>query len=152
MSYRLDYEEPISKVVTRLKQEHKEIDQKLQRISEIARMKNGKLTVAASLLKAVSTEILRHAVEEEARLARVIVQSNVSRKASDESIEILQEHRRIKEFFDEELPYLLDENSEKEARSKILEFTDLMVKHHKEEEKQLFPLALRAIRTPHSKK
>ena len=144
MSYRVDYDEPISDVVTRLVEEHKEIDQKLERISEISSKEDGNLKVAISLLNAVSTEILRHAVEEEARLARVIMESNETREYSDESVEILQEHRRIKEFFEDKLPYILDENSEKQARKKIIEFTDLVIKHHKEEEKELFPLSLRA--------
>ena len=68
MSFRVDYNEPISDVVTRLIEEHKEIDRKLERISEITSNKDGNLKVAISLLDAVSTEILRHAVEEEARL------------------------------------------------------------------------------------
>jgi len=144
MSYRVDYDEPISDVVTRLVEEHKEIDRKLERISEISSKEDGNLKVAISLLNAVSTEILRHAVEEEARLARVIMESNETREYSDESVEILQEHRRIKEFFEDKLPYILDENSEKQARKKIIEFTDLVIKHHKEEEKELFPLSLRA--------
>ena len=141
----MDYDEPISDVVTRLVEEHKEIDQKLERISEISSKEDGNLKVAISLLNAVSTEILRHAVEEEARLARVIMESNETREYSDESVEILQEHRRIKQFFDDELPHILDENSEKQARKRIIEFTDLVIKHHKEEEKELFPLSLRAV-------
>jgi hemerythrin-like domain-containing protein len=146
MSYRLDYEEPISDVVERLKQEHSEIDRKLEKISEVARNSKNikKLKVAVSLLNAESTEILRHAVEEEARLARAIMQTRDTRDASDYSIEILQVHRRIKEFLEEQLPYLLDENSERDTRRKISEFVDLVLKHHAEEEKELFPLAVRA--------
>lgn len=144
MSYRLDYDESVSSIVNRLKQEHKEIDRKLERISKIARTKNGNLKVAVSLMNAVKTEILRHAVEEEARLARVIMESSETRKKSDEPVRILQEHRRIKEFFEDELPYLLDENSERRGRKKIGDFTELLIRHHMEEEKEVFPLALRA--------
>ena len=109
--------------------------------------------MAVSLLKSVRPEVLRHAVEEEARLARIIIESS-EKKTSDveRSLDILQEHRRIKEFLDDELPFLLDENSEKEARKKIIEFTDLMIKHHREEEKEVFPLALDANRTASSKR
>ncbi len=144
MSFRVDHNEPISDLLTRLTEEHGEINRKLERISEISAKNDGDLKLAVSLLNAVSTEILRHAVEEEARLARVIMESDVTRESSDESVKILQEHRRIKEFFDDELPYILDENSEKQARKKIIEFTDLVIRHHKEEEKELFPLSLRA--------
>src|SRR5208283_2578189 len=106
MSYRLDYHESIPNVVSRLRQEHKEIGRKLQRISKICDKKDADLRVAVSLLKAVSTEVLRHAVEEEARLASAIMNSSKEGKASDvaRSLKILQEHRRIKEFFDDELP------------------------------------------------
>jgi hemerythrin-like domain-containing protein len=143
MSFRVDHNEPISVLVTRLREEHREIDRKLERISEICAKNDGNLKVAISLLNAVSTEILRHAVEEEARLARVIMESDKMRESSEESVKILQEHRRIKEFFDDELPYILDENSEKQARKKIIEFIDFVIEHHKEEEKELFPLSLR---------
>ena len=144
MSYRLDYDESVCSVVKRLKQEHEEIDRKLEGISKIARTKNGNLKVAVSLLNAIKTEILRHAVEEEGRLARVIMESSEIRKKSDESVRILQEHRRIKEFFEDELPYLLDENSERQGRKKIGDFTELMIRYCMEEEKEVFSLALRA--------
>jgi hypothetical protein len=144
MTYRLDYEEPIYRIVRRLKQEHKEIDRKLERISNISRAENGNLEVAVSLMNTAKTEILRHAVEEEARLARVIMGSNETRNKSDESVKILQEHRRIKEFFEDELPYLAEENSPRDAKRKIMEFVDLMIRHHREEEKEAFPLALKA--------
>lgn len=147
MSFRLDYEEPIFAVVKRLKQEHKELDRKLQRISNINDAESGKLKVAVSLLNAIETEILRHAVEEEARLARVILQASETRKKSDKSMKILREHRRIKEFFEDELPYLLEENSEKDARKKIKDFSNLIISHHQEEEKEVFPLALEAIQS-----
>jgi hypothetical protein len=64
MSYRLDYDETVAVVVSRLEQEHKEIDRKLEYISQMSRKKDGNLKVAVSLLTAVSTEILHHAVEE----------------------------------------------------------------------------------------
>jgi septal ring factor EnvC (AmiA/AmiB activator) len=147
MSYRLDYEEPVFRIVRRLKQEHKEIDRKLERVLRIARTENGNLRVAVSLLNAIKTEMIRHAVEEEARLARVIMASNKTKNNSYESVKILQEHRRIKEFFENELPYLLEENSENKARMKILEFVNLIVKHHREEEHETFPLSLKAIST-----
>ena len=144
MSYRLDYDETIPRVASRLKQEHKEIDRKLRRISKIIEDKNGNLKVAISLLETVKTEILRHAVEEEARLARVIMESGETQKRSGESVRILQEHRRIKEFLEDEMPYLSFENSEKQAKRKISEFVDLMINRHREEEKETFPLALKA--------
>src|SRR5579875_819200 len=116
MSYRLDYEEPVPVVLERLEEEHREIDNKLSRIAEICESQEGKLSVALSLLNTIKTEILRHAVEEEARVARAILQSKETKQESYESISILQEHRRIKEFLEEKLPYLSYEASEKAAK------------------------------------
>ena len=145
MTYRLDYEEPIYRVVRRLKQEHKEIDRKLRHVSNMSSdPQMGNLKVAVSIIKATESEILRHAVEEEARLARAIVESTATKDKSEQSVKIFHEHRRIKEFFEDELPYLLEENSAKGAKRKVTEFVDLMIMHHRQEEKETFPLALEA--------
>lgn len=145
MSYRLDYDEDVLKVIDRLKDEHRDVDRKLSRIAEISRnYEGGKLEVALSLLRTVSTEILRHAVEEEAIVARIIMKSKTTKEDSIESVSILQEHRRIKEFFEDKLPYLTNELSEHTARREILEFIDEVNTHHKDEENVVFPLAQRA--------
>jgi hemerythrin-like domain-containing protein len=144
MSYRLDYEESIDRVTRRFVEEHKEIGRKLGRVLEICRNEKGDMKVAVSLLKATSTELLRHAVEEEARLAKVIMDSSETRKASADSIKILQEHRRITEFLDNELPFLLDENSDQASRKKMIRFIEEVIQHHDREEKELFPLAQKA--------
>jgi hemerythrin superfamily protein len=143
MSYKLDYDEEIMAVLERLNEEHKQFYKKLARIRIICK-RAGKLYVALSLLKAMSTEILRHAVEEEAIVARAIMVSQKTKKESKKSIDILQHHRRIKEFFDDKLPYLMDEVSEKKAREEVLRFVDDLVEHHREEEKVVFPLARKA--------
>ena len=145
----MDHGESIPSVVSRLKEEHREIDRRLEQISEFTEKKSGDLKVAVSMLNAISPVILRHAVEEEARLAQVIMNSSETRKRSEGSVRILQEHRRIKEFYDE-LPYLLDEHSKEESRKIISEFVDLVTNHHKEEEKEAFPLALYASPTVHN--
>lgn len=149
MSYRVDHDESIPSVVSRLKEEHREIDRRLEQISEFTEKKSGDLKVAVSMLNTISPVILRHAVEEEARLAQVIMNASETRKRSDGSVRILQEHRRIKEFYDE-LPYLLDEHSKEESRKTISEFVDLVTNHHKEEEKEAFPLALSASPMVHN--
>ena len=141
LSYRIDHDESIQCLVTRLKEEHREIHRRLNRISEISQTRDGNLRVAISLLEAIRPVILRHAVEEEAQLARAIMGSSKTRKRSEQSVKILQEDRRIKEFYDE-LPYLLEENAQNRVRKNILEFVDMVRKHHAEEEKETFPLAL----------
>jgi hemerythrin-like domain-containing protein len=145
MSYRLDNDEDVLKVIDRLKEEHRDIDRKLSRIAEICRdYEGGKLKVALSLLRTVSTEILRHAVEEEAIVARIIMKSKTTKEDSIESVSILQEHRRIKEFFEDKLPFLANELSESKVRKEILEFIDEIITHHKDEESVVFPLAQKA--------
>jgi hypothetical protein len=71
MSFKLDYEEPIQFVVKRLSREHIELQVMIDRV--IAESKNGNLPVAISLLNLFRPEILRHALDEEARLMRVIM-------------------------------------------------------------------------------
>ena len=145
MSYRLDYDEGLRDVVQRLQEEHREIDKKLDQISKIVKRENGNLRVALSLLNSQKTTILRHSIEEESRLMRAIMKSNETRKESLSSLKILQEHRRIKEFFEDELPYLLYENCENQVTKRIIEFIELIHKHQEEEERETFPLALEAI-------
>ncbi|MDG6995429.1 MAG: hemerythrin domain-containing protein [Nitrososphaerota archaeon] len=135
MSYKLDYDEPIQAVVERLKVEHLEIGSKLSRV--IAESDQGKLEVAISLLNMLKPEILRHAVEEEARIARVIVAE--SQKGENESIFVLRDHRRITEFLQEKLPHLHELPATK-SRIEIREFVNELKRHHEAEERIVFPL------------
>lgn len=139
MSYKLDYKEPVAKVIERLVKEHEELHAKLERILEES--ETGDLRVAISLLNLIRPEILRHAVEEEARLMRVIMQK--SRNEANRSIEIMQQHRRIEEFLQAKLPYL-QESPAVSARKEIREFVHELERHHEEEEITTFPLALRS--------
>ena len=135
MSYKLDYNEPIQAVVDRLKVEHLEIGSKLSRV--IAESDQGKLEVAISLLEMLKPEILRHAVEEEARIARVIVAE--SKNGENQSIFVLRDHRRITEFLQEKLPRL-HELPVAKSRMEIREFVNELKRHHEAEEKIVFPL------------
>jgi len=139
MSFKLDYEEPVPQVVNRLRNEHAELHSKLERIVE--EVKKDNLEVAISLLNLVKPQILRHAVEEEARLARSIMQE--CKDESGPSIEVLQQHRRIEEFLQNKLPYLGDLPKAK-TRKEIEEFVNELGKHHSEEEAFVFPLALKS--------
>ena len=139
MSFKLDYNEPIAKVVERLTEEHKELHSKLERI--LWEEKSGNLPVAISLLNLIKPQILRHAVEEEALIARVIVAEHENE--SRESIEIFQQHRRIEEFLQDKLPRL-SELPRKQKSNEIEEFASELEKHHREEEAVAFPLALKS--------
>ena len=56
------------------------------------------------MLRDLGKSILRHAVEEEARIMRVIMQK--AKDQSEQSIKVMQEHRQIIEFLDKTISQL----------------------------------------------
>jgi len=135
----LDYNEPLPKVLERLKTEHRELVPKLRRIERLA--ESGEMKVVITELKVIKPLILRHAVEEEARLMRPIMWE-YKNKAED-SIIVLRYHRELVDFLDHKLPNL-GTLPERVARREVGIFVKELRKHHLEEEKTLFPLALKA--------
>lgn len=135
----LDYNEPLPKVVERLKNEHRELIPKLRRIEELA--ESGDMKVVITEVKVIKPLILRHAVEEEARLMRPIMWEYKDK--SEESIIVLRYHRALVDFLDHKLPNL-DKLPEQVARREVGIFVKELRKHHQEEEKTVFPLALKA--------
>jgi len=87
------------------------------------------------------SSILRHAVEEEARIMRVIMQK--AKDQSEHSIKVMQEHRQITEFLDKTISQLKNLSQEESAK-KIKKFVEDSIKHFSEEEEIVFPLALKA--------
>ncbi len=85
----LDYNEPLPKVLERLKSEHRELVPKLRRIEELA--ESGEMKVVITELKVIKPLILRHAVEEEARLMRPIMWDYKDKY--EDSIIVLRYHR-----------------------------------------------------------
>ena len=139
MSYKLDYDVPIPKVVERLKADHVLFREKFREVNE--EIAKGNLGVADSILSAMKSLVLRHAVEEEARIVGIIAE-----KAKDQlqpTVDIMRYHRRIEEFLQERLPHLSEEPQRK-AVEEIQEFLSETEKHHDAEEKKSFPLALKA--------
>jgi hypothetical protein len=141
MTYTLDYDEPLPKVVSRLKKEHKKLEPKLKQVERLS--KNGDLGTAIGQLNAIKLTLLRHAVEEEARLMRVIMWE--FKDDSGDSIIILRYHRNIVEFFERTLPSLAA-LPEKVSRREIGIFVKELRQHHQREEESVFPLAVRANR------
>ena len=139
MTMSLDYSEPLPKVLERLKNEHRELVPKLRRIERLA--KNGELKVVVTELNVIKPLILRHAVEEEARLMRPIMWE--FKDKSEESIIILRYHRDLVDFLEHRLPNLTS-LPDRVARREVGIFVKELRKHHLEEEKTLFPLALKA--------
>jgi hypothetical protein len=139
MTITLDYKEPLPKVLERLKEEHGELGQKLLRIERLA--ESGDFKVVITELTVIKSLVLRHAIEEEARLMRPIMWE--LKDKSEESIIILRYHREIVEFLERRLPKLAT-LPEHLARREVGIFVKELRKHHQEEEKTLFPLALKA--------
>jgi hypothetical protein len=98
LTYRVDYSEPLSKMVQRLIREHRELAPKLE---EIRKVSDQNTKNAILLLADLRTKILRHAVEEEARIMRVIMKDAKSESA--DSVRIMQEHRWVSEFLEHRL-------------------------------------------------
>ena len=138
MDYKVDFSEPIPKMIERLKQEHRDFESRLMEIDESSRSNSEQ---AIEMLVDLGKSILRHAVEEEARIMRVIMQK--AKEQSEQSIKVMQEHRQIIEFLDKTIPQLKNSSPEQSAR-KIQKFAEDSIKHFSEEEEIVFPLALKA--------
>ncbi|PWU80540.1 MAG: hypothetical protein DLM72_11535, partial [Candidatus Nitrosopolaris wilkensis] len=86
LDYKVDFSEPIPTMIERLKHEHCDFKSRLLQIEEISRT-NPKQAI--EMLGDLGKSILRHAVEEEARIMRVIMQK--VKDHSEQSIKVMQE-------------------------------------------------------------
>ena len=91
---RIDFNEPIPEMITRLKSEHAKFEFDLAKIK--TSIKDDNITLATEIIQGISDKIIRHAVEEEARLMRVIMHN--AKEESVESIKIMQEHNWVMNF------------------------------------------------------
>jgi len=133
----IDFSEPIPKVVQRLRAEHRDFRIELIKIEDVSEFSSQK---AIEMLKEIRKPILRHTVEEEARIMRIIMQK--AKEQSEQSIKILQEHKDIINFLEKTILQL--EGSQQDIAEDITKFGDEMRKHFLEEEEIVFPLALKA--------
>lgn len=139
MTMTLDYNEPLPKVLERLKSEHRELVPKLRRIRQLA--ETGDMKVVITELRVIKPLILRHAVEEEARLMRPIMWEYKDK--AEDSIIVLRYHRELVDFMEHKLPNLAA-LPEDVARREVGIFVKELRKHHREEERTVFPLAFKA--------
>ena len=72
-SRRINFDESIPRMIERLKSEHIVFESKLVQIENGIKMNNIKL--AAQIVQDIAEKIMQHAVEEEARLMRVIMRN-----------------------------------------------------------------------------
>jgi hemerythrin len=138
LDYKVDFSEPIPNMIERLKHEHRDFKSKLLQIDENSRTNSKQ---AIEMLGDLGKPILRHAVEEEARIMRVIMQK--AKDHSEQSIKVMQEHKQIIEFLGKTISQLKTFSQEESAK-KIKKFVEDSIKHFSEEEEIVFPLALKA--------
>ena len=127
--------EQIRKMVERLRAEHRDFRLELIQIEEASKFSSHK---AIEILKEIRKSILRH--EEEARIIRFIMENA---KESEQSVKVMQEHRRIIDLLEKKISQF--ENSSQEVAEEIKTFSDDMRKHFSEEEEIVFPLVLKAV-------
>jgi hemerythrin-like domain-containing protein len=146
VSRRINFDEPIPRMIERLKSEHIVFESKLVQVEN--NMKRNDIRLAAQTIQDMGNKIIQHAVEEEARLMRVIMSNE--KDESSESIKIMQEHNWLMNFLNKRLMLIKNtaassDSAEKEkAKGDLNEFVDNLRKHFKEEEQIVFPLTLRS--------
>ena len=155
---RINFDEPINDMIKRLISEHRNFETKLEEVESAINdndNNNKDTTYAAKIIRSMSEAIIDHAVEEEARLLRVIMHK--VKDESSESIKIIQEHNYVINFLKINLTEIenrktLDlESSSTSTSTKydedtktINEFISNLRKHFLEEEQIVFPLVLKA--------
>lgn len=145
-SRRINFDESIPRMIERLKSEHIVFESKLVQIENGIKMNNIKL--AAQIVQDMAEKIMQHAVEEEARLMRVIMRN--AKDESSKSIKIMQEHNWLMNFLNNRLMLIKnaatssDPAEHKKAIRDLNEFVYNLRKHFKEEEQIVFPLTLRS--------
>jgi hypothetical protein len=141
---RINFDEPIPEMIERLEMEHKDFESRLAEVETNVDANN--IIRAVEIIRSISDKIIRHAVEEEARLMRVIMQK--AKKESAESVKIMQEHNWIMNFLKNKLIMLelsmpSDPEEYEQAKNDLNEFVTNLRTHFKEEEQIVFSLTLR---------
>jgi hemerythrin len=137
LSYRINFDEPIPDLIERLKGEHRKFESKLAQL-EAADTVNEQ---SMKILDELSEPVVRHAVEEEARVLRVILHN--AKEQSTESIKIAQEHNWIADFIKKTIPKMASMPPD-QAKQEMVKFVQNLRSHFSEEEQIMFPLALKA--------
>jgi hypothetical protein len=151
MDYRINFDEPISQMIQRLKQEHVDFESTFKKAEKCINENANK--EAIKIIHDLSESIIKHAVEEEARLMRVIMQ--YAKEESADSIKIMQEHNWVVDFLKHKLQNIEGEINqqhsqqqqlqlEEKVKGEINEFIANLRNHFSEEEQIVFPLALKA--------
>ena len=149
MDYKIDFNESIPQMINRLKQEHVEFGLTLNKITKYN--DEFKINEAIESIHSMSESIIKHAVEEEARVLRVIMHN--AKEESTDSIKIIQEHNGVVDFLKHKIPNMenhisqqneQDQQYQQAVQKEINEFVVNLRNHFSEEEQIVFPLALKA--------
>ena len=150
MTYKINFDESIPDMIERLKQEHVQFKITLNKITKYNEENN--INKAIETIHDMSQPIIKHAVEEEARLMRVIMHN--AKEESADSIKIMQEHNWVVDFLKQKILTIkenidkqqdgLDIQFQQKAQNEINEFVTNLKNHFEEEEQIVFPLALKA--------
>jgi hemerythrin HHE cation binding domain-containing protein len=151
----IDFNEPIPQMIERLKSEHRSFESKIVEIQ--GSINNNDIAHATEIIRSMIDKVTHHAVEEEARLMRVIMHK--AKDKSPESIRIIQEHNWIMNFFKNKVGAIenrinskIDSQMEEDdyagkkeqSKKELNEFVTNLRNHFYEEEQIVFPLALKA--------
>jgi hemerythrin len=154
-SRRIDFNEPIPQMIERLKSEHRSFESKIAEVQDS--INNDDIVHAAAIIRNMTDNVTHHAVEEESRLMRVIMQK--TKDESAESIKIMQEHNWVMNFFKNKLIAIenrinskidsqIEESNyadkKEQSKKELSEFITNLGSHFSEEEQIVFPLALKA--------
>ena len=149
MNYKINFNESIPQMINRLKQEHAEFGLTLNKITKYN--DEFKINEAIESIHDMSESIIKHAVEEEARVLRVIMHN--AKEESTDSIKIIQEHNGVVDFLKYKIPNMenhisqqneQDQQYQQAVQKEINEFVVNLRNHFSEEEQIVFPLALKA--------
>jgi hemerythrin superfamily protein len=150
MNYKINFNESIPDMIDRLKQEHIGFELTLDKITKYNEENN--INNAIETIHVMSESIIKHAIEEEARIMRVIMHN--AKQESPDSIKIIQEHNWIVDFLQHRIPTMEYDNNrqqnkqdkqyQQKTQNEINEFVTNLKNHFEEEEQIVFPLALKA--------
>jgi len=137
-------------MIDRLKQEHIGFGLTLDKITKYNEENN--INNAIETIHVMSESIIKHAIEEEARIMRVIMHN--AKQESPDSIKIIQEHNWVVDFLQHRIPTMEYDNNrqqnkqdkqyQQKTQNEINEFVTNLKNHFEEEEQIVFPLALKA--------
>ncbi|HEY9387910.1 MAG TPA: hemerythrin domain-containing protein [Nitrososphaeraceae archaeon] len=150
---KINFNEPIPQMIERLTREHRSFESKLEEVEHSVNINNDS-GYAAQIIRNMSESVIHHAVEEEARLMRVIMQK--AKQESAESIKIMQEHNWVMNFLKNRLTGIektvkfdsetqpQQQHDEEQTKKELIEFVTNLREHFLEEEQIVFPLVLKA--------